>query len=79
MAAPRSKFHEHLASAGSISRKNPELLRLHRATGFSVEHLFKVAIGLRPASLACVKSLVKNIGPRNKEITESSFTVAGQQ
>lgn len=69
-------FYQHLVAAGSISRSNPELVRLADVTGFNLEHLFKVATGQRLPSLPCVKALVANAG--NRAVTEDSFQVAGR-
>ena len=58
---PRSPLYRHLASAGPMSRLNPELLRIHRETGFSVEHLFKVATGRRAASLPLALAVARAV------------------
>lgn len=73
----RSRLYDHLKACGPISRANPELIRLHKESGFGVEHLLKVALGYRPASLACAKALVR--ASKNKAITLDSLWIAGQK
>lgn len=72
----RSAFYRHLAAKGSMTRTNPELVRLHKATGFSIDHLFKVAIGRRRASLPLAKAVARN--SRNTEVTVDTFQVVGR-
>jgi hypothetical protein len=72
MSKPRSAFYEHLKAKGRMGRKNPELLRLSSATGFSVEHVFKVATGQREGSLPFAKAIIREA--RNKAITLASFS-----
>ena len=77
-AAPveRSPFYEHLRKSGGIHRKNPELVRLAAATGFSVEHLFKVATGQRRCSTPFARAVAREA--RNKTLTVESFGLASQ-
>lgn len=64
-----SAFTKHIKSAGSMSRTNPELERLHIRTGFSIEWLFKVASGQKTPSVRMVKAVL----PHVKGLDESSF------
>lgn len=71
----RSPLYLHLESHGPMSRKNRELIRLAKATGFSVEHVFKVATGQRHGSLPFAKAIVREA--RSKSITVASFEEQG--
>jgi hypothetical protein len=71
----KSPLHAHLYAKGPMTRKNPELQRLARATGYSAEHLFGVALGRR-ASRACAMAIVKHT--RNPAISVDGL-VAGKQ
>lgn len=54
----RSELHEYVAGKGPMTLKNPEILRLSKATGFSSEHLFRVVIGQRVPAEKCAIALV---------------------
>lgn len=58
----RSPLHQHLKAAGSISRTNPELLRLHQETGLSLDHLFKIATGKRQPSMLAARAIEQTAG-----------------
>jgi hypothetical protein len=68
---PRSPFYEHLKAAGSMTRTNPELKRLSEETGYSTEHLFKVATGRRGASRPLAVAISK--ATRNKAVRPETF------
>ena len=70
----RSALYRHLHAHGRMGRKNPELLRLSRKSGLSVEHLFQVALGRRKLSVLAARELVRQA--RNPEVTEASLPVA---
>lgn len=66
-------FHSYLKSAGSMTTDNPELVRIARRTGYSADHLYRVAIGHRPASDRCARAVCRAIGSRDKAVTEESL------
>lgn len=68
----RSPFYLHLKAKGRMGRKNPELLRVSRVTGLSVEHLFHVALGRRVPSPVAAKAIVRAV-PKGAGVTEQSF------
>jgi hypothetical protein len=70
-APERSPFYQHLKAAGSMTRTNPELQRLSKETGYSTEHLFKVATGRRGASRPLAVAVSK--ASRNKAVKPESF------
>lgn len=72
----RNPFYQHLAAAGPMSRNNPELLRLHKETGFSVEHLFKVATGRRAVSLPL--ALAVSRASNSATVTPDSFRLGSR-
>lgn len=53
----RDRLHAHLKARGPITRENPELVRLAEETGYSADHLFKIAIGAREPSGRCRKAI----------------------
>ncbi len=53
----RDKFHAHLKARGPITRENAELIRIADETGYSADHLFKIAIGAREPSTRCRKAI----------------------
>lgn len=73
----RSAFYLHLKAAGAIARKNPELIRIARRTGYSVEHLFMLAIGRRKPSLSGALAIARET-PKNKALTAESFFPVGE-
>lgn len=58
----------HLSQTDKISIRSEELARLARETGYSVHHLFKVAIGRRNAEQRLALAL-------QRVLDDSSFTV----
>jgi hypothetical protein len=56
-----------------MTRTNPELQRLSKETGFSAEHLFKVATGRRAASRPLALAVSK--ATRNKAVKPESFVL----
>lgn len=69
-------FYQHLLSAGSMSRGNPELARLAELTGYSLETIFKVATGQRRTSKPLALAIVVHAG--NPAITLSDFTLGAR-
>jgi hypothetical protein len=70
---PRSAFYRHLLEHGTMTRKNKELQRIHRATGLSADHLFKIATGKRTPSRAAAKVIVEAVRRSNPAVTVESF------
>lgn len=64
-------LHGYLSARGPVSRTNPQLRRLQEQTGYSHEHLWKVAIGRRRPSLACAKAIVRAC--RDKSVDVAGF------
>lgn len=75
---PRPALYQHLKAAGSMGRKNPELVRLAKVTGLSVEHLFQLALGRRVPSLLAARAIARAV-PRGSQVTEHSFFVDPQE
>lgn len=71
----RSAFYEYLYPMAGMTKKHPELVRLAKVTGYSAEHLFKIAIGARPASKPCAIAVSRNI--KDRSVTPASFQIAG--
>lgn len=68
----RSEFYKHLKTKGGMYRGNPELIRLATATGYSVDHVFKVATGRRQCSEPFARAIVRETRG-NKALTLESF------
>lgn len=62
-------LHLHLAQTGPISVNSEELARLAQETGYSVHHLFKVAIGRRRPEQRLALAL-------QRVLDDPSFTVS---
>jgi len=54
---PHSALHQYVGSRGPMTRYNPEILRLAKATGYSADHVYQVTIGRRPPSGKCAIAL----------------------
>jgi hypothetical protein len=70
----RSPFYQHLKAAGGMTRDNPELRRIVAETGYSAEHLFKVATGRRAASRPLAVAVSR--AARNKAVQPEAFLAA---
>lgn len=70
---PMRPFHAYLRSTGSMTTGNPELVRISKRTGYSPDHLYRVALGHRPASSRCAKAVCQAIGRRDPGVTEASL------
>lgn len=68
-----TQFYQHLKRHGGMHRQNPELVRLSDATGFTIDHLFKVATRKRAATTKCAKAIAQNA--QAGAVTVSSFGV----
>lgn len=66
-----SPLHQHLADHGSMTRSNREVMRLHKRTGYSADHIFKVATGQRRCSRPMAVALAA--ASRNKAVTVESL------
>lgn len=49
----RSALHEYVAGKGPLTRENPEVLRIAKATGYSADHIYQVVIGSRVPPARC--------------------------
>jgi len=68
---PRNPFHAYIRAAGAMTRENPELKRLAKLTGYTVEHLFRVCLGDRKPSMPCARAIARAV--KDKAVTETSL------
>jgi hypothetical protein len=49
----RSALHQYVSDKGPLTRNNPEVQRIAKATGFSADHVYQVVIGRRIPAQKC--------------------------
>ena len=67
-------LYTHIKKHGGMHRQNPELVRLADATGYTVDHLFKVATQKREASVKVAKSIA--VHAQSRSVTVASFGIS---
>ncbi len=74
----RRPLHAHLVKHGPMTRQNPELIRIANATGYSADHIYKIAIGSRDAQLRTARAISDACGeastcPEGRPVTAASL------